>query len=128
MPTTNLIDRPTQQLSSTVAKGIFDEILSAMGGYALLQQSLGLAPSFLCRGEKGELIMRFNGFDQANKVKIALDEIDSYTMTFYSFSFSPENRGCQVIAEFEGIGRDQLQHCFEEFTNLSLLPELAPSY
>jgi hypothetical protein len=118
----------TNFIRTSAANATFDETLSAIGGYALLQQSLGLVPSFLCRGEKGELIMRFNGFDQANKVKIALDEIDSYTMTFYCFSFAPENRGCQVIAEFEGIGRDQLQHCFEEFTNLSLLPELAPSY
>jgi hypothetical protein len=118
----------TNFIRTSAANATFDETLSAIGGYALLQQSLGLVPSFLCRGEKGELIMRFNGFDQANKVKIALDEIDSYTMTFYCFSFAPENRGCQVVAEFEGVGRDQLQHCFEEFTGLSLVPELAPSY
>jgi hypothetical protein len=128
MPTTNLIDRPTQQLSSTVAKGIFDETLSALGGYGLLRETLGVKPSFLCRGLEGELILRFGGFDRANKVKIALDEIDSYTMTFYCFSFSPENRGCQVVAEFEGIDRDQLQHSFEEFTGLSLVPSFAASY
>jgi hypothetical protein len=118
----------TNFICTRAAQRIFDETLSAMGGYVLLQQALGLAPSFLCRGEKGELIMRFNGFDQANKVKIALDEIDFYTMTFYCFSFAPENRGCQVVGEFEGIGRDQLQHCFEEFTGLSLVPVFAASY
>jgi hypothetical protein len=118
----------TNFICTRAASRIFEEILSAMGGYALLQQALGLVPSFLCRGEKGELIMRFNGCDRTNKVKIEIDEIDSYTMTFYCFSFAPENRGCQVVAEFEGIDRDQLQHCFEEFTGISLVPKFAPSY
>jgi hypothetical protein len=127
MPTTNLIDRPTQQLSSTVTKGIFAETLAAMGGYALLRETLGIRASYLCRGLEGELIMRFQGSDQANKVKIALDEIDSYSMTFYCFSFALENRGCQVVAELEGVGRDQLQHCFEEFTGLSLVPKVVSS-
>jgi hypothetical protein len=128
MPTTNLIDRPTQQLSSTVAKGIFDEILSAMGGYALLQEALGLKASYLCRGLEGELIMRFDGCDACNKVKVELGEIDSYTMTFYQFYFALENRGCQVVAEFEGVGREQLQHMFEEYTGLSLVSRFAASY
>jgi hypothetical protein len=127
MTNTNLIDRPTEQLSPTVAKEIFDEILAAMGGYALLQQALGLAPSFLCRGLEGEMILRFKGCDRTNKVKIELGEIDSYSMTFYSFSFAPENRGCQVVAEFEGVGREQLQHMFEDFTGLSLLPKVVSS-
>jgi hypothetical protein len=118
----------TNFICTRAAQRIFDETLAAMGGYALLQQALGLAPSFLCRGLEGEMILRFKGCDQANKVKIALDEIDSYTMTFYCFSFSPENRGCQVVAEFEGIDRDQLQHSFEEFTGLSLVPSFAASY
>jgi hypothetical protein len=123
MPTTNLIDRPTEQLSSTVAKGTFTETLSAIGGYALLQQSLGLVPSFLCRGEKGELIMRFGGCDHTNKVKVELCEIDMYTVTFYRFSFGSVDRGCQVVEVFEDIAREQLQHYFEEFTGLSLLPK-----
>jgi hypothetical protein len=128
MPSTNLIDRPTQQLSSIVAQRIFAETLTAMGGYALLRETLGIRASYLCRGLQGELIMRFDGCDSANKVKVELGEIDSYTMTFYQFYFALENRGCQVVGEFEGIDRHQLQHCFEEFTGLSLVPELAPSY
>jgi hypothetical protein len=123
MPTTNLIDRPTQQLSSTVAKGIFDEALLAMGGYALLQEALGLRASYLCRGLEGELIMRFDGCDGCNKVKVELCEIDMYTVTFYRFSFAPVDRGCQVVQGFEDISREQLQHVFEEFTGLSLLPK-----
>jgi hypothetical protein len=118
----------TNFIFTSAADRTFTETLSAIGGYALLQEALGLAPSFLCRGEKGELIMRFKGFDQANKVKIELDEIDSYTLTFYQFFFTPENRGCQVVGEFEGIGRNQLQHVFEEFTGLSLVPKFAASY
>jgi hypothetical protein len=128
MPTTNLIDRPTQQLSSTVAKGIFDETLSAMGGYALLQEALGLKASYLCRGLKGELIMRFDGCDRANKVKVELAGIDMYSMTFYCFSFGFVDRGCQVVGSFGDIGREQLQHVFEEFTGLSLVPKFAASY
>jgi hypothetical protein len=115
----------TNFICTRAADRTFDEILSAMGGYALLQQALRLLPSFLCRGEKGELILRFNGCDRTNKVKIEIGEIGSYSMTFYSFSFSPENRGCQVVGEFKGIGRGQLQHCFEEFTGLSLPPKFA---
>jgi hypothetical protein len=128
MPSINLIDRPTQQLSSTVAKGIFDETLSAMGGYALLQEALGLRASYLCRGLEGELIMRFDGCDRANKVKVELCEIDMYTVTFYRFSFAAVDRGCQVVESFEDIGREQLQHVFEEFTGLSLVPKFAASY
>jgi hypothetical protein len=128
MPTTNLIDRPTQQLSSTVAKGIFDETLSAIGGYALLQEDLGLRASYLCRGLEGELIMRFGGCDRANKVKVELCEIDMYAVTFYRFSFAPVDRGCQVVGVFEDVAREQLQHVLEEFTGLPLVPKFAASY
>jgi hypothetical protein len=128
MPTTNLIDRPTQQLSSTVAKGIFDETLFAMGGYGLLQEAIGLRASYLCRGLKGELIMRFDGCDRANKVKVELCEIDMYTVTFYCFSFAAVDRGCQVVGSFGEIGREQLQHVFEEFTGLPLESKFASNY
>jgi hypothetical protein len=128
MPTTNLIDRPTQQLSPTAAKGIFDETLSAIGGYALLQEALGLRASYLCRGLEGELIMRFDGCDRANKVKVELCEIDMYTVTFYQFSFGSVDRGCQVVESFEDIGREQLQHVFEEFTGLPLESKFASNY
>jgi hypothetical protein len=128
MPTTNLIDRPTQQLSSTVAKGIFDETLSSMGGYALLQEALGLRASYLCRGLEGELIMRFDGFDRANKVKVELAGIDMYTVTFYCFSFAAVDRGCQVAKVFEDVAREQLQHVFEEFTGLPLESKFVLSY
>jgi hypothetical protein len=128
MPTTNLIDWPTQQLSSTVAKGIFDETLSSMGGYALLQEALGIRASYLCRGLEGELIMRFDGCDRANKVKVELCEIDMYTVTFYQFSFGSVDRGCQVVESFEDIGREQLQHVFEEFTGLPLESKFASNY
>jgi hypothetical protein len=128
MPTTNLIDWPTQQLSSTVAKGIFDETLSSMGGYALLQEALGIRASYLCRGLEGELIMRFDGCDRANKVKVELCEIDMYTVTFYRFSFGSVDRGCQVMESFEDIDREQLQHVFEEFTGLPLESKFVLSY
>jgi hypothetical protein len=121
MTTTNFI-------CTRAADRTFTEILSAIGGYALLQQALGVAPSFLCRGEEGELIMRFKGCDQANKVKIELAGIDSYSMTFYRFCFAADGRGCQVVGEIEGIDREQLQHYFEEFTGLSLVPKLVSSY
>jgi hypothetical protein len=117
----------TNFIRTSAANATFDEILSAMGGYALLRETLGVRASYLCRGLEGELIMRFNGFAQANKVKVELGEIDSYSMTFYHFSFAPENRGCQVVAEFEGIYRDQLQHVFEDFTGVSLLPKVVSS-
>jgi hypothetical protein len=117
----------TNFICTRAANRTFDETLAAMGGYALLQQALEIRASYLCRGLEGELILRFNGCDRTNKVKIELDEIDTYTLTFYRFSFAPENRGCQVVGEFEGIGRDQLQHCFEEFTGLSLVPSFETS-
>jgi hypothetical protein len=128
MSITNLIDLSPQQLPSTVTKQIFDETLSAMGGYALLQQAIGLRPSSLCRGLEGELIMLFRGCDCCNKVKVELVGIDMYAMTFYYFSFAVENRGCQVVGSFEDIDREQLQHIFEEFTGLSLVPKFVPSY
>jgi hypothetical protein len=118
----------TNFIRTSAAKQIFDETLCAMGGYALLQQALGLRPSFLCRGLEGELIMLFRGCDLCNKVKIELGEIDMYTMTFYRFSFSSADRGCQVVEALEDIDREQLQHIFEEFTGLSLVPKFVPSY
>lgn len=128
MSITKLIDRPTQQLPSAIAQRIFDETLLALGGYGLLKEALGITPSYLCRGLEGELIMRFGGCDQANKVKVELSEIDSYTMTFYRFCIAPENRGCQVVREIEGVDREQLQHYFEEFTELELTPKFVASY
>jgi hypothetical protein len=124
MTTTNLIDRPL--LAPDVADGIFAEILAALGGYALLQEALGIKASYLCRGLEGELIMRFDGCDRANKVKVKLCEIDMYTMTFYQFSFAVADRGCRMVESFEGIDREQLQHYFEEFTERSLMPEAFP--
>jgi hypothetical protein len=120
MTITNLIERP--MLAPDIADGIFAEILAALGGYALLQKSLGIKASYLCRGLEGELVMRFDGCDHANKVKVELCEIDMYRMTFYRFSFAIADRGCRVVESFEDIDREQLQHYFEEFTGLSLLP------
>jgi hypothetical protein len=128
MTSTNLSDRPTDQMPSVVANEIFTETLSAMGGYALLKQSLGLTPSYLCRGIEGELIMRFNGCQHTNKVKVELSEIDTYTLSFYKFSFALENRGCQLVEVFEDVGREQLQHSFEEFTGLSLVSKEFSDY
>jgi hypothetical protein len=115
---------PDQYLPPAVAKGIFDETLSAMGGYELLRQALEIRACYLCRGVQGELIMCFDACDHSNKVKIELsEEVDMYTMTFYRFSRAPENRGCQVVGVVEDIGREQLQHSFEEFTGLFLVPK-----
>jgi hypothetical protein len=118
----------TNFICTRAADRTFTEILSAIGGYALLQQALGVAPSFLCRGEEGELIMRFKGCDQANKVKIELAGIDSYSMTFYRFCFAADGRGCQVVGAFEDVGREQLQHYFEEFTGISLVLKYSHNY
>jgi hypothetical protein len=114
----------TNFICTRTAEQTFRETLSAMGEYALLQQALAIRPSFLCRGMAGELIMLFKDCDRCNKVKIELCEVDMYTMTFYSFSFGSENRGCQVVEILRDIGREQLQHSFEEFTELSLTLKL----
>jgi hypothetical protein len=118
----------TNFICTSAAEATFDETLSAMGGYALLRETLGLGASYLCRGLKGELIMRFDGCDGCNKVKVELCEIDMYSMTFYCFSFAAVDRGCQVVGSFEDIDREQLQHVFEEFTGLCLVPKFAVSY
>jgi hypothetical protein len=118
----------TDFICTRTADRTFTETLSAMGGYVLLQEALGLRASYLCRGLEGELIMRFDGCDRANKVKVELCEIDMYTVTFYRFSFAPVDRGCQVAKVFEDIAREQLQHMFEEYTGLSLVPRFAASY
>jgi hypothetical protein len=127
MHTTDSLCAP-EHLPPAVADQIFTETLSAMGGYELLRQSLEIRACYLCRGTKGELIMHFDACDHTNKVKIELsEEIDSYTMTFYRFSLALENRGCQVVGIFEDVGREQLQHSFEEFTGLFLMPREIPS-
>jgi hypothetical protein len=132
MSITDHLCAPNQYLPPAVANKIFNEILSAIGGYALLQEALGLRPSFLCRGMEGELILSFKNCDWANKVKITPEGIDSYCMTFYRFSFKAgdslsetlRERGCQHVETIQDIDRDQLQHSFEEFTELSLTPKL----
>jgi hypothetical protein len=118
----------TNFIRTSAADRTFTEALSAIGGYALLQEALGLKASYLCRGLEGELIMRFDGCDRCNKVKVELCEIDMYAVTFYRFSFAPVDRGCQVVESFEDVAREQLQHVFEEFTGLSLVPKFAASY
>jgi hypothetical protein len=125
MSTTNHLCEPNQYLPPVVANEIFTEILSAIGGYDLLQESLGLRPSFLCRGMEGELILSFRNCDWTNKVKITPEGIDSYAMSFYRFSFNGGDRGCQHVETIQDIDRDQLQHSFEEFTELSLIPKSA---
>jgi hypothetical protein len=118
----------TDFICTRAVGGIFDETLLAMGGYALLRESLGIRASYLCRGLEGELIMRFDGCDDCNKIKVELCGIDSYSMTFYRFCFAADGRGCQVVGAFEDVGREQLQHVFEEFTGMSLVPKFAASY
>jgi hypothetical protein len=128
MHTTDSLCAPEQYLSPVVADQIFTETLSAMGGYALLQDALDIRPSFLCRGMEGELIMHFNSCARCSKVKIELsEEIDSYTLTFYRFSRAAVDRGCQVVEVLDDIDRSQLQHYFEEFTGLFLMPREIPS-
>jgi hypothetical protein len=118
----------TSFICTRAAQRTFTETLSAIGGYALLQEALGLRASYLCRGLEGELIMRFDGCDRANKVKVELAGIDMYSMTFYCFSFAAVDRGCQMAGSFEDIAREQLQYVFEEFTGLPLVPKFAASY
>ena len=118
----------TSLICPRAAEVIFAETLSAMGGYALLQQALEIRASYLCRGLEGELIMRFDGCDRTNKIKVELCGIDMYTITFYYFSFAKGDRGCQVVETFEDISREELQHCFEEFTEISLIPKLVFKY
>jgi hypothetical protein len=118
----------TNFICTRAADRTFIETLFAMGGYRLLQEALGLKASYLCRGLEGELIMRFDGCDGCNKVKVELCEIDMYLMTFYCFSFAAVDRRCQVVGSFEDIAREQLQHVFEEFTGLFLVPKFAVSY
>jgi hypothetical protein len=122
MSITNSIDRLP---SKKVAEVVFAEILSSMGGYALLEQVLGIRPCYLCRGMEGELIMSFDGCNRCNKVRIQPDEVNWYKVTFYRFSIALVNRGCQVVGTFRDISRDSLQQIFEEFTGLSLMPQLA---
>jgi hypothetical protein len=128
MHTTDSLCAPKQYLPPGVAQRISDETLSAMGGYELLRQSLEIRACYLCRGTKGELIMHFDACDRTNKVKIELDGIDLYSMTFYRFSLAAVDRGCQVVETLEDIDRSQLQHYFEEFTGLSLVPRIALAY
>jgi hypothetical protein len=91
----------------------------------LLQQSLEVRPSFLCRGMEGELILSFKNCPHSDKVKIEVSEIDmdTYIMTFYRFSMAPENRGCQVVKVIKDVSRKHLQHSFEAFTGLFLGPK-----
>jgi hypothetical protein len=123
MSTTDNLYIPNQCLPADVANEIFIEILSAIGGYDLLQEALELRPSFLCRGMEGELILSFKNCDWTNKVKITPEGIDSYAMSFYRFSLKPDDRGCQHVETIQDIDREQLQHSFEEFTELSLTPK-----
>jgi hypothetical protein len=126
MHTTDSLCAP-EHLPPAVADQIFTETLSAMGGYALLQDALDIRPCFLCRGMEGELIMHFNSCDHCSKVKIELTEIDLYTMTFHRFSRAAVDRGCQVVEVLDDIDRSQLQHYFEEFTGLFLMLREIPS-
>jgi hypothetical protein len=111
--------------SPKVAEAVFAEILSAIGGYTLLQQALGIRASYLCRSVKGELIMHFESCNHCSKVSIELHKVNMYHLTFYRFSLASVDRGCQIVAVFGDISRDLLQQTFEDFTGLSLVPQLA---
>jgi RHS repeat-associated protein len=99
MTTTNLSDRPTQRIPTEVADRIFGEILAAMGGYALLQQALGITPSFLCRVTDALGQTQKTTYDAEGNVRSTSDGLGNTT----NYDFDALNRQVKVTDAKGGI-------------------------
>lgn len=60
----------------------------------------------------------FKGSRKINKVKIALNSMDTYDMTFYKYK--PRSGTIDTVETVEGVYADQLTRIFEDTTGLFL--------
>jgi hypothetical protein len=96
-------------------KQIAETIIQQMGGAGRITAMVG-AKDFMY-GE-GYVTFKFKGSRKMNVVKIQLNSMDLYDVTF--MKYSPKNLDCKTVKEFEGIYCDQLKELFENQTGLYL--------
>ena len=102
---------------STTVNQIPATILSQLGGARRLQAMVG-AKHFLADGNA--LIFAFKGCGKANKVRIELNAMDTYDVTFYKINMRNLEKSMKPVDETSGIYADQLVELFERFTGMYL--------
>lgn len=91
------------------------EILNQLGGFGKLRAMIS-AKDFVY-GDKN-LSFGFKGSKEVNKIKIQLNEMDLYDITFYKYM--PKKVELKEVIKFNGLWYDQLKPIFEDFTGLDL--------
>jgi hypothetical protein len=89
--------------------------LSQLGGSGRLRAMIG-AKDFMSENDGRTLIFKFKGCRKSNCLRITLNALDLYDIEFLKI----RRLECETIAEFEGIGCENLKGSIEEFTGLYL--------
>ena len=93
-----------------------NEIITQMGGIEHLKNTV--QANFL--NDRDALVVRFQRSPKANVLKIKLNGLDLYDMTFYFQGHDPCNLGLQKTGLFKDVYDIQIKEIFNEFTGLHI--------
>ena len=92
-------------------------IIRQMGGSGNLMAMLGIKRFVsLDKTPNGGVQFRFKGCRKANAIRITLNSMDTYEVTFYKIS--NKNPGGRVVKRLSDVYADMLVDIFESFTGL----------
>ena len=90
------------------------EIMNQLGGQKFIAMTGARYITFDEKGPTANLSFKFMGSKAATHMKIALDVMDTYTVTFYKI----RGATCKTVKEYTGVYNDMLRDIFTSFTGL----------
>lgn len=90
------------------------EILSQLGGRQFVAMTGAKYITYDGTAPTANLSLKFQGSPVATHLKIVLDGMDTYTVTFLKV----RGNDCRTVKEFTGVYNDMLQSIFTETTGL----------
>jgi hypothetical protein len=90
------------------------EIMNQLGGRQFIAMTGARFITYDEKAESANLAFKFMGSRNANHIKIVLDAMDTYTVTFFKI----RGASFKEVSTHEGIYNDMLQELFTEVTGL----------
>ena len=90
------------------------EIMNQLGGQKFIMMTGAQYITYEEKAPTANLAFKFRGSKAATHMKIVLDVMDTYTVTFYKIRAAT----CKTVKVYEGVYNDMLRDIFTSFTGL----------
>ena len=101
-------------MDSTEARDCAIEIMNQLGGKQFIAMTGAQYITYDGKASSPNLSFKFRGSKIATHVKIALDVMDTYTVTFYKI----RGAAIKTVKEWDGVYNDMLRDIFTTTTGL----------